>query len=200
MGTRATSRPAGPHLFLGLGLMIAALTLQHAQAEITCGRCPSPVKLRLQKLEKETRATEPDTRVEFIGASVEDAVSSDEDGTKAEGESVGEKEDAELRRTRRSASLEFGELGKWSGRGLALDSGDALEGHERVSMLDGQKQRPVPGWSSRDPGRGRGNPRQDEPRLSSSSTFALTGDSAHNHAVVYWAGQNSSVSTRPSDH
>lgn len=158
------------------------------------------MKLRLQKLEKETRATEPDTRVEFIGASVEDAVSSDEDGTKAEGESVGEKEDAELRRTRRSASLEFGELGKWSGRGLALDSGDALEGHERVSMLDGQKQRPVPGWSSRDPGRGRGNPRQDEPRLSSSSTFALTGDSAHNHAVVYWAGQNSSVSTRPSDH
>ncbi|CAG5996263.1 unnamed protein product, partial [Menidia menidia] len=35
--------------------------------------------------------------------------------------------------------------------------------------------------------------RPEEPRLSS-STFALAGDSAHNHAVVYWSGRNSSVS------
>ncbi|XP_062390087.1 VPS10 domain-containing receptor SorCS1-like [Sardina pilchardus] len=36
------------------------------------------------------------------------------------------------------------------------------------------------------------NSRQDELKLTS-STFALTGDSAHNQAMVHWSGQNSSV-------
>lgn len=35
--------------------------------------------------------------------------------------------------------------------------------------------------------------RQEELKLTS-STFALTGDSAHNQAMVHWSGQNSSVS------
>lgn len=37
------------------------------------------------------------------------------------------------------------------------------------------------------------NPRQSEPHLDT-STFALSGDSAHNHAMVHWSGHNSSVS------
>lgn len=37
------------------------------------------------------------------------------------------------------------------------------------------------------------NSKQDELKLTS-STFALTGDSAHNQAMVHWSGQNSSVS------
>uniref|UniRef100_A0A3B5AL67 VPS10 domain-containing receptor SorCS3-like n=1 Tax=Stegastes partitus TaxID=144197 RepID=A0A3B5AL67_9TELE len=36
------------------------------------------------------------------------------------------------------------------------------------------------------------NPRQSEPHLDT-STFALSGDSAHNHAMVHWSGHNSSV-------
>uniref|UniRef100_A0A4W5RMW5 Sortilin related VPS10 domain containing receptor 1 n=1 Tax=Hucho hucho TaxID=62062 RepID=A0A4W5RMW5_9TELE len=46
-------------------------------------------------------------------------------------------------------------------------------------------------WSNED--RRAASSRQDELKLTS-STFALTGDSAHNQAMVHWSGQNSSVS------
>ncbi|KAK6300545.1 hypothetical protein J4Q44_G00286430 [Coregonus suidteri] len=45
-------------------------------------------------------------------------------------------------------------------------------------------------WSTED--RRAASSRQDELKLTS-STFALTGDSAHNQAMVHWSGQNSSV-------
>lgn len=47
-------------------------------------------------------------------------------------------------------------------------------------------------WSGEER-RGGGGPRQEELKLNS-STFALTGDSSHNQAMVHWSGQNSSVS------
>ncbi|KAJ0033447.1 hypothetical protein NQD34_000554 [Periophthalmus magnuspinnatus] len=47
-------------------------------------------------------------------------------------------------------------------------------------------------WSGEER-RGAAVPRQDELKLNS-STFALSGDSSHNQAMVHWSGQNSSVS------
>lgn len=97
-------------------------------------------------------------------------------------------DDAALRRAKRSGTefAEFSESG-WNGRpGM-----DASAPEDRGSFLEGHRQgRSEFRWSKDE---GRGNNRQDEPKLTS-STFALTGDSAHNHAVVYWSGQNSSVS------
>lgn len=202
--------------------MIAAHTLQNTKAEITCASCPSPVQLHLEELQlgMRTQATEkPGTlkniRVEFrelgvtdqnteededheTGDSVEDVsldgVSANEDAPWSSKEShrgtdgVGESErDDALRRVKRSPAefAEFGENG-WTGM-------DAGAPEDRGSLLEGHKQGRSEFRWNRD--EGRGNNRQDEPKLTS-STFALTGDSAHNHAVVYWSGQNSSVSNR----
>lgn len=98
-------------------------------------------------------------------------------------------EDAALQRAKRSGP-EFAEFAE---SGLT-DGVDAFVGApvDRGSMLDGHRQGRSGFRWNRD--EGRGNNRQDEPKITS-STFALTGDSAHNHAVVYWSGQNSSVST-----
>ncbi|XP_062866910.1 VPS10 domain-containing receptor SorCS3 [Trichomycterus rosablanca] len=104
--------------------------------------------------------------------------------SKAESESAGfekvrkKETDAPFTRRKRSASGR-GEFG------LNARSSDSPESSESL-LLDGQKLRrnredaKVP------------NSRSEEPRASS-STFALAGDYAHNHASVYWTGQNSSV-------
>lgn len=77
----------------------------------------------------------------------------------------------------------------------------------------GEKVRPLGSTQSQTPGEGnesaagrrvtrsdlrwsgeeRSGPGQEELKLNS-STFALTGDSSHNQAMVHWSGQNSSVS------
>lgn len=99
------------------------------------------------------------------------------------------REDAALQRAKRSGPefAEFSESG-WTGRS-GVDAGAP---EDRGSLLDGHRQGRSEFRWNRD--EARGNTRQDEAKITS-STFALTGDSAHNHAVVYWSGQNSSVST-----
>lgn len=96
--------------------------------------------------------------------------------------------DAVLPRAKRSGS-EFDEFSKsgWTGRTTVDTSAPDVRG----SLLDGHRQGKSDFKWNRDDERG--NTRQDERKIVS-STFALTGDSAHNHAVVYWSGQNSSVS------
>lgn len=130
-----------------------------------------------------------DASLDGVGDSEYAASSSAESQRFADEESKpakGDSGDGEAPRRLRRSPSQFPELAEngWTG----VDAG-AVE--ERGSLLDGQRQgRSEYRWNRED---GRGNNRQDEPKISS-STFALTGDSAHNHAVVYWSGQNSSVS------
>ncbi|KAF3851940.1 hypothetical protein F7725_005295, partial [Dissostichus mawsoni] len=58
------------------------------------------------------------------------------------------------------------------------------------SQDPGEGARRVPRWGGEDR-RGAGAPRHDELKVDS-TTFALTGDSSHNQAMVHWSGQNSS--------
>ncbi|XP_016415606.1 VPS10 domain-containing receptor SorCS1-like [Sinocyclocheilus rhinocerous] len=101
-------------------------------------------------------------------------------------ESVLESEDAALGRAKRSVP-EFLESAR---------SADARSEEQRKTSglrVDGQGKRAEVRWNKDDEHDGRvSDSRPDEPKLTS-STFALAGDSAHNHAVVYWTGKNSSV-------
>ncbi|XP_020781979.1 VPS10 domain-containing receptor SorCS3 [Boleophthalmus pectinirostris] len=186
METWADSCP-GVRFFLGVWLVFAALCPRGAEADITCASCPTPIQLRVEELRLDARFAEPtedpwmlrQIQVEFQDQ--EDATQfPNVNGIKEKSEYMNVSPKKGLRREKRS---EFADL-SWSG---GLDFGAP---EDRGALLDGQKQSRSDLRWNRD--EGKGNNRQDEPKLSS-STFALTGDSAHNHAVVYWSGQNSSV-------
>lgn len=76
----------------------------------------------------------------------------------------------------------------------ALERGDA----RATALADGSKgSRPLAkGLREEVKAPRAGGAAAEELRLPSTS-FALTGDSAHNQAMVHWSGHNSSVSTRP---
>ncbi|KAM6971892.1 VPS10 domain-containing receptor SorCS3 [Aplochiton taeniatus] len=206
----------GMHLIFYIWLIISAHAVQNAKAEITCASCPSPVQLHLEELQLDTRSSpnhgpsalkqiqleseqlgviDQNTGVDHsqqAGASenlpnlYEDAGLDRVDKGETEKDPLKEEDDA-LRRTKRSGS-EFSEFSEsdWTGMGAE----NSAERRSPGPLLDGQRLGRSESKWTRD--EGRGNNRQDDPKLTS-TTYALTGDSAHNHAVVYWSGQNSSV-------
>lgn len=95
--------------------------------------------------------------------------------------------DTTLTRRKRSAT-KFGESDKSTIRGEALSSEGILESAQGFYSPRTEYRRT--GEDTRGI-----SPRQSEPHLVS-STFALSGDSAHNQAMVHWSGHNSSVSSR----
>lgn len=131
-----------------------------------------------------------DASLDGVGANEYAAWSSKESHRGTDGETKPAKEadggDGGAPRRERRSPFQFSELGEngWTG----VDAGAP---EDRGSLLDGQRQgRSEYRWNRDE---ARGNNRPDDPKITS-GTFALTGDSAHNHAVVYWSGQNSSVS------
>ncbi|KAK2817994.1 hypothetical protein Q7C36_021927 [Tachysurus vachellii] len=190
------------------------------KAEVTCALCPFPVLVKTGDVQNNPRTIIPtaagkslvsfaSTRLQPVlegvhelgkdasanGApkSIEVEVAARSTGTvysaktppeqTAQGklgfDKVGKKDSALLRGKRSVAQLdEFG---------ASTRGGDSAESTDAMLFVDGQKLR-----RNRDEGKVTTS-RSEEPKVSS-STFALAGDSAHNHAVVYWTGQNSSVS------
>ena len=71
-------------------------------------------------------------------------------------------------------------------------SGEAQSGERLVETVQGVSNSRVEYRRAGEEARG-SSPRQSEPHLDT-STFALSGDSAHNQAMVHWSGHNSSVS------
>ncbi|XP_076839029.1 VPS10 domain-containing receptor SorCS3 isoform X1 [Brachyhypopomus gauderio] len=96
-------------------------------------------------------------------------------------------EDTTLLRSKRSEP-DLTEFTREARSGDSSLGGSSDERKTHGLLLDGQKLRSEVRWN-RDDGK---VSRQDEPKVIS-TTFALAGDSAHNHAVVYWTGRNSSV-------
>lgn len=202
--------------WLVCSLHLCAIT----RAEVTCASCPLPALVKIGDVQNNARTTIPTaagkslvsfarTRLQLVlegvhelgkdatasGApnSIEVEVAARSPGTVYGAKTPPEqttrgkrgfegKDSALLRRKRSAAQLdEFG---------ASARSGDSAESTDAMLFVDGQKLR-----RNRDEGKVTTS-RSEEPKVSS-STFALAGDSAHNHAVVYWTGQNSSVSLMP---
>lgn len=161
-------------------------SLRFGTAEVTCAFCtfPTPVQPggdRSNAQRGPSLNDPPSTEFQLLdlvlglnGAGEAGEFASGAPNSPAETEKVRKKEP---RRKRSAVTGEFG---------VNARSSDSPESSEAL-LLDGQKLK-----RNREDARVSGS-RSEEPKVSS-STFALAGDYAHNHASVYWTGQNSSVS------
>ncbi|XP_036383786.1 VPS10 domain-containing receptor SorCS1 isoform X1 [Megalops cyprinoides] len=104
-----------------------------------------------------------------------------------------ENSDSYIRRIRRSSQRLREQNDRVKPSSSPENDGSLTLSHqqERSTSLAGHRfTRSELRWNSED--RRTASSRQDDLKLTS-STFALTGDSAHNQAMVHWSGQNSSV-------
>uniref|UniRef100_A0AAR2IGF1 PKD domain-containing protein n=1 Tax=Pygocentrus nattereri TaxID=42514 RepID=A0AAR2IGF1_PYGNA len=160
-------------------------------AEVTCSSCPWPARVRntdvVQQLDHgfgpvvTLGKSWNRARAEFRPtALVLESAGEREWNSKVVGKTDGEVLQGDQPTSRRKRS--------GPGPDTATPSDERARSHGL--LLDGHRASSDGRWS-RDDGRASGS-RLDDAKLTS-STFALAGDSAHNHAVVYWTGQNSSV-------
>uniref|UniRef100_A0A672L3G4 VPS10 domain-containing receptor SorCS3-like n=1 Tax=Sinocyclocheilus grahami TaxID=75366 RepID=A0A672L3G4_SINGR len=175
METRLVVFP-GAHFTLSTWLILSSLyVFPNVKAEISCAPCMSPMRVnyagdeRLRDPHDSGKYMRPDQKKPKLITVLYPNVG-----------------DAALGRAKRSVP-EFLESAR---------SADARSEEQRKTSglrVDGQSKRAEVRWNKDDEHDGRvSDSRPDEPKLTS-STFALAGDSAHNHAVVYWTGKNSSV-------
>lgn len=165
----------------GLFFILSCLALV-AEADITCRSCQDGYKWRPQELllRVETSGPAAGFQGEVWGSGGRTGRVLCEPGSAG---------CAELSRITDSWSGQPGQgkVGLTSQR-FKRDSGGARAPAEGAGAAE---ERRVPRWSREE--RRAAGARQEDLKLNS-STFALTGDSAHNQAMVHWSGHNSSVS------
>ncbi|KAI5090031.1 VPS10 domain-containing receptor SorCS3 [Silurus meridionalis] len=202
---------SGMHLTLCTWLVCSLYFGAIARAEVTCASCPLPALVKTGDIQNNARA--PAIALSRAGESLVSffsrvSLQPVRDGVHELGkEASAQKVEAEWSAlgTERSAlgHREPEEVFGAAGAGGALPrgkrnvearpeefgasarTGDSAESLDALMFVDGQKLR-----RNRDDAKV-ATSRAEEPKVIS-STFALAGDSAHNHAVVYWTGQNSS--------
>lgn len=186
MEREVTFRPKWPRALWFLLLTI----LCFAKSEITCRSCQRGNHWRARELLLKLVASEPATGLK--GEVFGQGAAGDESRRQGYAEPGPDPD----------PSGEAGETAK-----VSRVSGSALAARRRRSAGDGNARRTGEGegsgrrttrselrWSGEERrAAAAAAPRQEGLKLNS-STFALTGDSSHNQAMVHWSGQNSSVS------
>uniref|UniRef100_H2LAD1 VPS10 domain-containing receptor SorCS2 n=1 Tax=Oryzias latipes TaxID=8090 RepID=H2LAD1_ORYLA len=206
-GDRAsqTFEPTEMHLYAGLSpkwpralwclLLLTPCLFHAATAEITCRSCHLGHKWRARELLIKLNTGESGTGAqgELLGTQglpcedgfAECAPNVEPRLKRSTGSRPAERSTDDFAQSKVSAS--FGARARRSSGGdLAGDSAADHQDAETVRRVLRAELR----WSGEE--RRSAGARHEEPKVNS-STFALTGDSSHNQAMVHWSGQNSSV-------
>uniref|UniRef100_A0A8C7Y4R7 Sortilin related VPS10 domain containing receptor 1 n=1 Tax=Oryzias sinensis TaxID=183150 RepID=A0A8C7Y4R7_9TELE len=195
------------HLYAGLSpkwpralwclLLLTPCLFHAATAEITCRSCHLGHKRRARELLIKLNTGESGTGAqgELLGTQglpckdgfAECAPNVEPRLKRSTGIRPAERSTDDFAQSKVSAS--FGARARRSsGSDLAGDSAADHQDAETVRRVQRAELR----WSGEE--RRSAGARHEEPKVNS-STFALTGDSSHNQAMVHWSGQNSSVSS-----
>ncbi|TRZ00892.1 hypothetical protein DNTS_002694 [Danionella cerebrum] len=213
----------GPQFLLSSWLLLSTLrAFPNAKADISCAPCLSPMQVNYAEESSDSRkypTHDPNESKPNIVLHSNIGVTTDRETEGFSG--ISSKLETHAKRTNSRAPLgnftdssveeglfsdEFKERGpaperpKRSAQEFAEGPDARSEMQKRNSGLraEGQSKRAEVRWSRDEDQDARGSEsRAEEPKLTC-STFALAGDSAHNHAVVYWTGKNSSVSPQTS--
>uniref|UniRef100_A0A3P9KV76 VPS10 domain-containing receptor SorCS2 n=1 Tax=Oryzias latipes TaxID=8090 RepID=A0A3P9KV76_ORYLA len=200
-----TFEPTEMHLYAGLSpkwpralwclLLLTPCLFHAATAEITCRSCHLGHKWRARELQIKLNTGESGTGAqgELLGTQglpckdgfAECAPNVEPRLKRSTGSRPAERSTDDFAQSKVSAS--FGaRTRRSSGGDLAGDSAADHQDAETVRRVLRAELR----WSGEE--RRSAGARHEEPKVNS-STFALTGDSSHNQAMVHWSGQNSSV-------